>query len=82
VADRSVSSLPLHAIARVYTAQAMNDVTLLAAECFGAMGVMRDMPLQKYVHDAMVFLHSEEADTASKLEIAEALAGYQRPLAA
>jgi hypothetical protein len=30
----------------------------------------------------MVFLHSEEADTASKLEIAEALAGYQRPLAA
>jgi len=82
VADRSLSDLPLHTIARVYTAEAIQDVTLLAAECFGAMGVMRDMPLQKYVHDAMVFLHSEETDGAAKLGIAEAVAGYQRPLAA
>lgn len=82
IADRSVAPLPLHAIARIYTAEAVHDVTLYAAECFGAMGVMRDMPLQKYVHDGMVFLHSEETDTASKLQIAEAVAGYQRPLAA
>ena len=82
VADRSVADLPLHVIARVYTAEAVNDVALLAAECFGAMGVMRDMPLQKYVHDAMVFLHSEDNDGAAKLAIAEAVAGYQRPLAA
>ncbi len=82
VAGRSVSDLPLHTIARVYTAEAVNDVTLLSAECFGAMGVMRDMPLQKYVHDAMVFLHSEEADGAAKLAVAEAIAGYVRPLAA
>ena len=45
------------------------------------MGVMRDMPLQKYVHDAMVFLHSEEADGAAKLAVAEGIAGYQRPAA-
>jgi alkylation response protein AidB-like acyl-CoA dehydrogenase len=82
VADRSVSDLPLHAIARIYTAESMHDVALYAAECFGAMGVMRDMPLQKYVHDTMVFLHSEDTDTAAKLQIAEALAGYRRPLAA
>ena len=82
VAGRSVSDLPLHTIARVYTAEAVNEVTLLAAECFGAMGVMRDMPLQKYVHDAMVFLHSEDTDGAAKLAVAEAVAGYQRPLAA
>jgi alkylation response protein AidB-like acyl-CoA dehydrogenase len=82
VSGRSVSELPLSTIARVYTAEAMQDVTLLAAECFGAMGVMRDMPLQKYVHDAMVFLHAEDADDATKLTIAEAVAGYQRPLAA
>ena len=56
-------------------------MTLLAAECFGAMGVMRDMPLQKYVHDAMVFLHSEDADGAAKLAVAEAIAGYQRQAA-
>jgi len=82
VAGRSVSDLPLHTIARVYTAEAVNDVTLLSAECFGAMGVMRDMPLQKYVHDAMVFLHSEETDGAAKLAVAEAIASYVRPLAA
>jgi hypothetical protein len=46
------------------------------------MGVMRDMPLQKYVHDSMVFLHSEDTDGAAKLAVAEAVAGYQRPLAA
>lgn len=74
--------LPLHVMARVYTAEAVNEVALWAAECFGAMGVMRDMPLQKYVHDAMVFLHSEDADQATKLAIAEAVAGYARPMAA
>ena len=82
VSSRSASDLPLATIARVYTAGAMNDVTLLAAECFGAMGVMRDMPLQKYVHDSMVFLHSDDADGAAKLAVAEAIAGYQRPAAA
>ncbi|MDH3288801.1 MAG: acyl-CoA dehydrogenase family protein [Betaproteobacteria bacterium] len=82
VADRSVPELPLHTIARVYTAEAVNEVTLLSAECFGAMGVMRDMPLQKYVHDGFVFAHAEETDGAAKLGIAEAVAGFQRPLAA
>jgi len=82
VTGRSVPDLPHHVVARVYTAEAINEVALLAAECFGAMGVMRDMPLQKYVHDSMVFLHAEDADGAAKLAVAEAVAGYQRPLAA
>jgi alkylation response protein AidB-like acyl-CoA dehydrogenase len=81
VADRSVSDLPLHVIARVYTAEAVNEVALLAAECFGAMGVMRDMPLQKYVHDSMVFLHADDASGEAKLAVAEAVASYQRPAA-
>ena len=81
VSDRSASELPFHVIARVYTAEAVNEVALLAAECFGAMGVMRDMPLQKYVHDAMVFLHNDEANGAAKLAVAEAVAGYRRPAA-
>ena len=81
VADRSVSELPFHVIARVYTAEAVNEVALLAAECFGAMGVMRDMPLQKYVHDSMVFLHADDADDAAKLAVAEAVAGFRRPAA-
>jgi alkylation response protein AidB-like acyl-CoA dehydrogenase len=82
VADRSVSDLPLHTIARVYTAEAMHEATLGAAECFGAMGVMRDMPLQKYVHDAFIFLNGCGHDSATKLEIAEAIARYERAAAA
>ncbi|MGZ5143357.1 MAG: hypothetical protein ACXWCP_07325 [Burkholderiales bacterium] len=53
VSDRSVPGLPLHIVARTFTAEAVHDATIGAAECFGAMGVMRDMPMQKYVHDAM-----------------------------
>jgi butyryl-CoA dehydrogenase len=82
VTDRSVSDLPLHTIARVYTAEAVHEATLGAAECFGAMGVMRDMPLQKYVHDAFIFLNGCGHDSATKLEIAEAVAGFRRQAAA
>jgi alkylation response protein AidB-like acyl-CoA dehydrogenase len=82
IAGRSISDLPHHVVARVYTAEAVNEVALLSAECFGAMGVMRDMPLQKYVHDSMVFLHAEDSDSAAKLAVAEAVAGYTRPMAA
>ncbi|MES2563168.1 MAG: acyl-CoA dehydrogenase family protein [Pseudomonadota bacterium] len=77
VSDRSVSDLPLHIMARTYTAEAMHEATLGAAECFGAMGVMRDMPLQKYVHDAMVLLHSADHDSATQLQISEAIAGFE-----
>ena len=78
----SLPGLPLHTLARVYTAEAVHEVTLGAAECFGAMGVMRDMPLQKYVHDAHVFLYGADHDSATKLEIAESLAGFERSKAA
>jgi alkylation response protein AidB-like acyl-CoA dehydrogenase len=82
VADRSISDLPLHVIARSFTAEALHRATLETAECFGAMAVMRDMPLQKYVHDTLVLLHYADCDSAAMLQIAEAAVGYQRPLAA
>jgi alkylation response protein AidB-like acyl-CoA dehydrogenase len=78
VADRSVSALPLALMARAYTAEAMISVTERAAECFGAMGVMRDMPLQKYVDDALMFKHGEASVAATKLRLAEAIAGFER----
>ena len=52
-----------------------------AAELFGAMGVMRDMPLQKYVHDALACLHGTESNRDARLRIAEGLAGYRRAAA-
>ena len=76
-ADRSLPDLPLARIAKVFSSQAIYHATKDAAECFGAMGVMRDMPLQKYVHDAFNCLHSGEAESETKLHIAEAIAGYR-----
>ena len=82
VADPGVPDLPLHTVASVFTAETVHQVTLLAAECFGAMAVMRDMPMQKYVDDGLVFLHSDTNDIATRLRIAEAAVGYRRSTAA
>jgi alkylation response protein AidB-like acyl-CoA dehydrogenase len=75
-ADRSLPDLPLQTMARVYTAEAVHEVTLEAAELFGAMGVMRDMPMQKYVHDSLIFLHSGSSGAVARFRIAEAVAGF------
>jgi len=79
VADGSLPGLPLADIAHVFAAEAIYRATKDAAECFGAMGVMRDMPLQQYVHDALVCTHASGGNGEAKLRIAEALAGYRRP---
>lgn len=78
VADRSLPDLPLQLIAKVFTSGVVYRAAKDAAEVFGAMGVMRDMPLQKYVHDALVCLHSGDGNSDAKLRIAEALAGFRR----
>ena len=82
VADRSLPDLPLASVAEAYTGEAVLEAVKDAAECFGAMGVMRDMPLQKYVHDARVCLHSGDGESDARLKLAEALAGFARPAAA
>jgi alkylation response protein AidB-like acyl-CoA dehydrogenase len=78
IADGSLPDLPLQAVAQIFTSEMMVKATKDAAEIFGAMGVMRDMPLQKYVHDALVCAHSGDGNTDARLRIAEALAGYRR----
>jgi alkylation response protein AidB-like acyl-CoA dehydrogenase len=78
-ADRSLPDLPIATIAQVVTSEAIHKVTKDAAECFGAMGVMRDMPLQKYIRDALICLHAGEGNADARLRIAEALVNYRRP---
>jgi len=78
VADRSLPDLPLQLIAKVFTSGVVYRAAKDAAEVFGAMGVMRDMPLQKYVHDALVCLHAGDGNSDAKLRIAEALTGFRR----
>jgi alkylation response protein AidB-like acyl-CoA dehydrogenase len=70
VADRSLPDLPLYAVAEAYAPEAMVAAVKDAAECFGAMGVMRDMPLHKHVHDARVCLHSGGSDATLRLAAA------------
>jgi alkylation response protein AidB-like acyl-CoA dehydrogenase len=82
VADRSLADLPLTIMSQAFTSEAIYHATKDAAECFGAMGVMKDMPLQKYVHDALICLHSGAGNSEAKLRVAEALAGYRRPATA
>ncbi len=77
-ADRSLSDLPLTTIAEAFASEAIYRATKDSAECFGAMGVMRDMPLQKYINDARICLYSGDGASDAKLRIAEALAGYRR----
>ena len=78
VADGSLPDLPLARMAKVFSSQVIYHAAKDAAECFGAMGVMRDMPLQKYVHDALMCLHGGEPNDDTKLRIAEVIAGYRR----
>ena len=78
IADRSLPDLPLQTMAQVFTSEMVMKAAKDAAEIFGAMGVMRDMPLQNYIHDARVCQHSGDGNTDAKLRIAEALAGYRR----
>jgi alkylation response protein AidB-like acyl-CoA dehydrogenase len=78
VADRSLSDLPLQTIAQVFTSEAMMKTAKDCAEIFGAMGVMRDMPLQKYIHDARVCQHAGDGNSEARLRLAEVIAGYRR----
>jgi alkylation response protein AidB-like acyl-CoA dehydrogenase len=77
VSDRSLPDLPLAAMARVFTSTVVYRAAKDAAELFGAMGVMRDMPLQKYIHDAFICLRSGDGNADAKLRIAETLAGIR-----
>lgn len=76
--DGSLPDLPLQSLAKVATSEAVFKVTVEAAQIFGGMGVMRELQMQKYVRDALIFLHSEHSNDVARLKIAEHLAGYRR----
>jgi len=77
--DGSLPDLPLQSFAKVATSEMVFRVATDAAQIFGGMGVMRELPMQKYVRDALIFLHSEHSNDVARLKIAEHLAGYRRP---
>jgi len=77
IANRSVDDLPYAIMAQMLAAESANEVALLAAEHFGAMGVMRDMALQKYVNDSFIFLQACGHDSSTKLLLADAVSDYR-----
>jgi hypothetical protein len=78
VADGSAGALPLETMSHVFIAEQIHRATKDCAECFGAMGVMRDMPLWKYIADARMLLHAGAGVADAKLAIAERIAGFRR----
>lgn len=78
VNDRSLTDLPLSTIAQVFASEAMVKAAKDCAEIFGAMGVMRDMPLHKYIHDARICEHNGVGNSELKLRLAELISGYRR----
>jgi alkylation response protein AidB-like acyl-CoA dehydrogenase len=76
-ADGSLANIPHALISQVAAADMLYRAAKDAAECFGAMGVMRDMPMQKYIHDTRLFRHSGNGATDARLRLAEALAGHE-----
>ena len=49
-------------------------ITIGAMEMLGGVGVMRDMPMQKYVRDALVMLHhAGGTQSVASLKIGKAL---------
>ena len=78
IADRSLPDLPLSTVARIVASEAVYRAAKDSAECFGAMGVMRDMPLQKYIHDARICLYSGDGNADLRLRIAEQIANFRR----
>lgn len=78
LADDSSSALPIETMSHVFIAEQIHRATKDCAECFGAMGVMRDMPLWKYIRDARMLLHAGTGVSDAKLAIAEAISGFRR----
>jgi len=76
-ADGSLADIPHALISQVAAADMLYRAAKDAAECFGAMGVMRDMPMQKYIHDTRLFRHSGHGASDARLRLAEALTGHE-----
>ncbi|MBI3000438.1 MAG: acyl-CoA dehydrogenase family protein [Deltaproteobacteria bacterium] len=62
---------------KVFCTEAALKICLTAMEVFGGSGVMRELPAQKFVRDAMVFQHMDGTDRAGE-ELSERYGSEQR----
>ncbi len=64
----------LHPMAKVVASQTAKRVSIRALEIHGGYGSMKDLPMEKYVRDAVSFSHSDGANQALTLKTASLLA--------
>lgn len=69
--DGSVPDLPMQRIAKVFVADAVMRTALEACQIFGGSGVMSEVEAQKYVRDALIFMHSEMTQDVAIMRVTE-----------
>lgn len=75
-AEATSFTLSARSIASVFISEAAKEITLDSAEVFGAMGVMRDMPLAALVRDSLISSVAGLGVDQSLREISRAIAEY------
>jgi len=58
-------------VCRIYCAEAAIKICLTAVQVFGGYGVMREMPIQRYLRDAITMEHGESTTRVVKLALAK-----------
>lgn len=65
-------------MSKQYASDMAVDVCVSAMEIFGGAGIMLEQPAQKYVRDALTFLHSEGANQIMRMRRVNRLRGATR----
>lgn len=74
-ADRSQYYDPkLHTLAKTICSETAKKVTVEALEIHGGYGSCKEFPVEKYVRDAISFLHSDGTNQVLKVKVAKCLA--------
>lgn len=64
-------------LCKIYASEASFKTCRLAMEVFGGKGIMRGLPLEKYLRDASTFFHSDGTNQLCALRAVRAIVGQQ-----
>jgi len=62
--------------AKVFCTEAAVKICAAAVDIFGAAGISRDLPIEKYLRDAVTLPHMDATNPINKLKIAKILEGW------
>jgi alkylation response protein AidB-like acyl-CoA dehydrogenase len=60
----------LPGMAKLFTTEAVFEICRLAMEIHGGSGIMKNLPLEKYLRDASTMLHSDGTNQVHRLRVA------------